>query len=126
MSESWTLRCKRYPNLMFGKAISNAKKRAKKRGVSFEIDRNYLIELYESQSGNCYYSGLPLHIIKDGSAKVHDEYKMTLDCIDPKLGYIKGNVVWCCYCVNSFKLNLPKDEMIKVCISILKNNNIKI
>jgi len=126
MQESWSFRCKKYPNLMFGKALSNARKRANKRGVSFEIDRDYLIELYEGQSGKCYYSGLSLHVIKSGSSKVHDEYKMTLDCIDPKLGYIKGNVVWCSYCVNSFKLNMSKDEMIKVCISILQNNNIKI
>lgn len=111
---------------MFGKALSNARKRADKRGVSFEIDKEYLFELYESQSGKCYYSGLPLHVVKDGAEKVHDEYKMTLDCIDPKKGYVKDNVVWCSYCVNSFKQNLSKDEMINVCISILKNNNIKI
>lgn len=126
MKDSWTLRCKKFPNLMFGKALSNARKRAKKRGVSFEIDRNYLIELYESQSGNCYYSGIPLNVIKNDSAKVHDEMKMTLDCINPKLGYIKGNVVWCSYSVNSFKQNLSKEEMIRICISILQNNNIKI
>lgn len=126
MTNSWRLRCKQYPNLMFGKALSNAKKRSLKRGVPYQIDKEYLMELYDSQSGKCYYSGLPLHVVKDESAKVHDHFKMTLDCIDPLKGYIKGNVVWCSYCVNSFKLNMSKDEMLKVCISILNNNNIKI
>lgn len=109
---------------MFGRALLNAKKRASKRNVPFELDRSYIIDLYKNQSGKCYYSGMPLYVIKRGNSKLHDEFKMTLDCIDPKLGYKKGNVVWCSYCVNSFKQSMSKKEMIDVCISILKNNNI--
>lgn len=125
MSKDWRLRCKEHPNIMFGKALSNARKRALKRGVPFQIDKEYLKDLYQSQSGKYYYSGLPLHVVKDES-NVIDHFKMTLDCIDPNLGYIKGNVVWCSYCINSFKLKMSKEEMIQICISILENNNIKL
>lgn len=124
MEDCWRNRCIQYPNIMFGKALSNARKRAKKRKVPFQIDREYLLELYNLQSGKCYYSNIPLHVVKEESESVHDQYKMTLDCIDPSLGYVRGNVVWCSYCVNSFKLNMSKDEMIKICISILQNNKV--
>jgi hypothetical protein len=126
MTKGWRLRCKKYPNLMFGKALSNAKRRAAKRKLPFEIDKEYIINLYESQSGRCYYSDIPLRIVKESESKMHDNFKMTLDCIDHSLGYTKGNVVWCAYCVNSFKQDMKKDDMIKICISIMKKNNIKI
>lgn len=126
MNKSWRARCKSHPNLAFGKALSNAKNRSKKRSVPFDLDKEYIIDLYKVQSGKCYYSGMPLNIIKGDLSRVHDEFKMTLDCIDPSLGYVRGNVVWCAYCVNSFKQNMSKEDMLEVCYSILNNFNIKI
>jgi len=120
--KDWRSRCEKNPDILFKRALSNAKKRALKRNSKFDIDLEYIKDIFENQSGKCYYSGIPLRIIRDESSGIHDHYKMTLDCLDSNLGYSRGNVVWCIYCINSFKLNMPKEEMIKICKSILKNN----
>lgn len=107
---------------MFKRAFSNAKKRSEKRNVPFDLDIEYIKDIFRAQSGKCYYSGIELNIVRDDLSSFHDHYKMTLDCLDSKSGYIKGNVVWCAYCINSFKLNMSKKEMINICKLILDKN----
>jgi hypothetical protein len=109
---------------MFGKALGNARNRAKKKGIPFELTREYIIELFEKQNGKCYYSGLQLNIVKTNKDRTHDPLKMSLDCVDPELGYTKGNVVWCAYCVNALKLKMSKEEMINICRHIVKRASI--
>lgn len=104
----------------FSNALYKAKLRSRKRSVEFNLDLEYIKELYDSQKGLCFYSGAPLMIIGDEN-KTIDEYKMTIDCIIPSKGYIRGNVVWCIYAVNSFKLNLSTEEMLNLCKKIIKN-----
>ena len=125
MKKSWTARCEANPNLLFSKAIANAKKRSKEKSLVFEIDINYIKELYSKQSGKCFYSKLPLNIVKNQGSGLHDSFKMTLDRLDPEKGYVKGNVVWCAYCINSFKLNMSKDKIVEVCKAIINNFNEK-
>lgn len=118
---SWRSRCLNYPNIMFGKALQQAKKRAEKRGTPFDLDKEYLMEIFEKQEGNCFYSGIKMNIVKEDHASLHDPMKMSLDCIEPEKGYIKGNVVWSAYCVNTFKQKMSQKEMLNVCESILNN-----
>ncbi len=125
MSKSWNARCNDNPNLMFNKALNNAKKRSTKKGLKFEIDLDYIKKLYKEQSGKCYYSGLPINIVKKSEKNLHDNFKMTLDRLDSELGYIKGNVVWCAYCINSFKLDMSKSNMIDICKSIVNKSRDK-
>jgi hypothetical protein len=47
---------------------------------------------------------------------------MTLDCKKSELGYRKDNIVWCIYCVNSFKQKMEKEEIINICKNIVKHN----
>ncbi len=125
MKKSWAARCEANPNLLFSKAIANAKKRSKEKGLVFEIDIDYIKKIYSEQSGKCYYSKLPLNIVKSQESGLHDSFKMTLDRLDPNKGYVKGNVVWCAYCINSFKLNMSKDKIVEVCKAIINNFNEK-
>lgn len=122
MPKSWNARCNDNPDIMFKKALSNAKKRSKEKDLKIDIDLDYIKELYKKQSGKCYYSGLPINIVKKSEKNLHDNFKMTLDRLNSDLGYIKGNVVWCAYCINSFKLNMSREDMINICNSIVNNS----
>ena len=122
MPKSWRERCLSYPNLMFGRAVKNARDRALKRGLDFAIDREYVQNLFEQQSGLCYYSGIEMNIVKESSDIRIDPFKMTLDCIDSNLGYTKGNVVWCTYCVNSLKQKMTCEELLYVCESVVNHS----
>jgi hypothetical protein len=120
----WRNKCMEYPNIMFGRALANSRNRAKKRGIDFDLSREYIKSLFDEQDGKCYYSGIPLNIVKESAEAVHDPLKMTLDCIDPAKGYIKGNVVWCAYCVNAFKQKMNTDQMVEICKEIVKTSSI--
>ena len=112
--------CIKNPNIMFRRSLNKAKERASKRGLPISIDKQYIIELFNEQEGKCYYSGLQLNIIKSDKDRVHDPLKMSLDCVDSEKGYIRGNVVWCAYCVNSMKQKMPVEDMIGICRQIVK------
>jgi len=107
---------------MFQKAHRAAHRRAIKKHLPFEITVDDMLNQYVIQDGRCFYSGMEMRIFKETKENLHDHYKMTLDCKNPALGYIKQNIVWCIYCINSFKQRMEKEELINICKSILENN----
>jgi len=117
---SWRQKCLDYPSIMFGRAVQNARYRSKRKNISFELTKEYVMDLFEEQDGKCYYSGIQLNVVKENKDRTHDPFKMSLDCVDPELGYVKGNVVWCAYCVNALKLKMSKEDMLNVCRHIVK------
>lgn len=117
---NWRQKCLNYPSIMFGRAVQNARNRAKKKEIPFELTKEYIVALFEEQDGKCFYSDVKLNIVKKNKDRTHDPFKMSLDCVVPDLGYVKGNVVWCAYCVNALKLKMSKEDMIEVCRHIVK------
>lgn len=113
-----------YPNIMFGRALANSRKRALKKGLDFDLDREFIINLFNEQGGRCYYSDISLNVVKGSAETFHDPLKMTLDCIVPDLGYTKGNVVWCAYCVNALKQKMNINEMVDICRKIVKKSSV--
>jgi hypothetical protein len=123
MNTFWNSFLDKKAMLMFQKAHRAACRRAVKKHLPFEISLDDIIHQYVSQSGRCFYSNLEMNIIKNDKKDVlHDPYKMTLDCKDSGLGYTKDNIVWCIYCVNSFKQKMEKEELINICYNIMKHN----
>lgn len=118
---SWREKCLEYPSIMFGRAIRSARTRASKKGIPFDITKGYVLSLFEDQNGKCFYSGIKLNIVKEDERMTHDPFKMSLDCVDPSLGYVEGNVVWSAYCVNALKQKMPTEKMVDVCREIVKN-----
>lgn len=125
MNDFWNKLVDKKALLMFQKAYRAANRRATKKGLTFEITPDDIIKQYVDQSGRCFYSNLEMRISKENDGILHDPYKMTLDCKDPSLGYKKENIVWCIYCVNSFKQRMSKEEVINICYNIIKNNEKK-
>lgn len=92
-----------------GYRLSAAKSRAKKKKIEFNLDTQFLIDLWSRQNGRCYYSG----ILMKGFGK---EYNFqlwdspSLDRKNPKDGYTKNNTVWTVFGINSFKQSLTEKE----------------
>ena len=118
---SWREKCLEYPSIMFGRAVRSARTRASKKSIPFEITKDYVLSLFEQQKGKCFYSGIKLNVVKEDENMTHDPFKMSLDCVNPDLGYVKGNVVWTAYCVNALKQKMSTEKMVDVCRSIVKN-----
>lgn len=94
---------------------SNTRKRNK--DIPFEIDRDYVFELYKQQKGLCALSGMELSI-EIGSLR-----GLSIDKINPDKGYVKGNIQLLCWAVNRAKGEINQDEFIQMCRLIIEKCN---
>ena len=87
-------------NVSFAYILRNAKKRFK----NFDLDENYLLEIWEKQEHKCPYTGLELIIPTYSNKNTLDiTLRASLDRIDSNLGYIKGNVQFISTPINYMK-----------------------
>jgi len=87
----------------FRLAIFNAKKRA---AVSLTIED--LLALWRNQNGRCVLTGITMTW---GTGRI-EPTSMSVDRIDPQIGYSKENVRLICHSVNMFRGNMTDKEML--------------
>lgn len=86
----------------------NTRKRAKYRGIPFDITRQEFADQFESQNGLCFYTGIPMTTYV-GQGKSMSA--VSVDKVIPELGYVSGNVVFCATRINIMKGDSTLDEM---------------
>jgi hypothetical protein len=94
-----------------------AYQRACKKGWEFDITPEYLLEIYNKQNGNCYYSGIKMEISLKGYT--NNNYVLSVDRKNSNEGYIKNNIVLCCDSVNTMKMKLETNEFLNICKKII-------
>lgn len=107
-------------NNIFHYRIAQARSRAEIKKIEFNIDADYLEELWNKQNGLCYYSGIPM--LKDRSGK----YTLSIDRLDSSIGYTKLNIVLCTTISNSMKNSLPIREFYEIIEKIYLKKTSKI
>ncbi len=93
--------------------INRWKSAAIKRGIkwSLSIEDLYKIPFI------CHYTGIKL-------TKMRLRFNTaSLDRIDNKKGYIKGNVVFCCKTINIAKMSMSKTQFINMCKKVAAYND---
>lgn len=94
--------------------ISTLLNHASKRKKDFNIDIQYLIDLYELQNGFCSISGVKM---------THEHGKVStnisIDRINSEIGYVKGNIQLTCYIVNIMKSNFSITDFVDFCKKIV-------
>lgn len=111
---------KRYEKLSIRNKISNKISRWKKETPNSDITVDYLCDLYEKQEGKCYYTG---ELMEWNMSKVQNN-SLSLDRLDPDKGYMQGNLVFCCYKINSMKWNSNEKEFYQIMLQILKHKGV--
>lgn len=93
---------------------NKARSRSKARGEMTDITSEYLKDLWEKQNGICPYTKIKMEISKTSTDKdiKKNPIKASLDRIDPRIGYLQGNVEFVCYCVNVMKNDFTKQEIL--------------
>lgn len=92
------------------------KTRALQAKIPYDLDVEYLVELYNKQDGKCALSGMVLeNFVRSGK----NVYNTSVDRIIPNLGYVKGNVRLVCAQVNMMRSNMEDCELIKICRNIV-------
>lgn len=96
-----------------------ARQRAKVNDLVFDIDKEFLNELWNVQQGKCAISGTQM---------TYEYYKgriptnLSIDRKDSNRGYTKDNTQLVCMVVNQMKSDLTMEELLNFCESILKWN----
>lgn len=84
---------------------------AQRRNLKFEIDKSYIIKLYNQQEGLCNLSKIPLTYSKN----------LSIDRIDSRIGYVENNIQLLDKQVNKIKWILSNKEFVRICELILDN-----
>lgn len=96
---------------------SEIRRKCKQKNIPFDFDiRNLLINQWEKQKGLCFYSKRPMSISGDYHINLN---AMTVDKINPSLGYVKGNIALCCRIFNAMKQHLTHQEFLDHCKEVL-------
>lgn len=101
-----------------GKYFGSIINRCSMRGYEFNLDLDYVNDLFKKQNEKCALSGLEIKFSTPWDGKT----TASLDRIDSTKGYIKGNVQWVHKRINSMKSNMTDEEFIKLCGSVYTFN----
>ena len=85
--------------------------------LDWEIEVDNLIEAWDRQEGKCALTGLYMTYHKDGTGK--KDLNVSVDRIDPGVGYLPYNIQLVCNRVNTLKHVLPEDELYWWCKNIV-------
>ena len=85
---------------------------AETRDIEFDIDIEYGWELFLKQKRKCSLSGCVLRLSSKNHCK---DSTASLDRIDSKKGYVKGNVQWVHKTIQLMKWSYSQDHFIKLC-----------
>ena len=97
-----------------------AKIRAKRFTLAFDLSVEDLLELWDRQKGCCAISGIPL--VLDDQTFGKQAFRPSVDRIQPKRGYVRGNVRLVATIVN-FGLNKwTLEEFVRMCKAVASKN----
>ena len=97
----------------FKAALPSYRHRAKKRGVPFNLDVDYLEAIWV---GVCPVFGTKLDLphSKNHAKGAHSKHQPSLDRIRPDMGYVKGNVIWISSTANLIKSDASSADILAV------------
>lgn len=92
----------------FSDLLKTSKESAKKRNIDcYELDVDFLVELYDLQDGKCAITGIPMtHIAGQGIVPTN----ISMDRINSSIGYTKDNVQLTCRFINHAKMNMSMEQ----------------
>ena len=102
-----------------GSYVNNISMAAKHAGKEWNVSKEYLSNLYETQNHACVLSGLQIGF--GDSRRMYIKTTASLDRIDNSKGYIEGNLQWLHKEINKMRGKLPISEFIGFCKTITEH-----
>lgn len=92
--------------------VNSLKSNAKARNLIFEIDHDFIEDLWVKQNGLCFYTKIPMKLNTIGG---NNPYQVSINRVNNTIGYTKENTVLCCqsitYMKNHYNVNIFNDFM---------------
>ena len=101
--------------------LTAAKHRAQCGGMPFELTLDYLVELWVRQGGSCAVSGLRFQYSR--SKWIRNADALSLDRIEPKAGYVDGNVRFALDAVNVALNEWGLDTIVPIFRAVVKRHD---
>jgi len=98
------------PESFMGDRFNKVKRRAVIEKTDFNLTKEFLIQLYRSQKGLCFYTDEKLHLM-NGKGRLPTG--LSIDRVDNSKGYTIDNVVLCTSRFNTIKSNMSLEEIRK-------------
>lgn len=87
------------------------------KNIPFGLDKSYLYNMYIAQNKKCHYSGIELF----HNIGCSDYNSISVERLDPELGYIPGNIALVAFNINSFKGMMNESEFKEFLKKVLPN-----
>ncbi len=97
---------------------TTVKRNAESRSIKFEVSIEYLWDLFLKQQRKCALSDLPIQFGRTNKDRINTT--VSVDRIDSKKGYVKGNVQWVHKKINIMKNVYTQEEFIELCKLVYK------
>lgn len=82
--------------------VYRARRRAKQRGIDFDLTAQDILEMWDEQGGLCYWFDVPMQW-RSPEEGPRNPFIPTLDRADNRRGYTRGNCVLACWGANAAK-----------------------
>lgn len=105
-------------------ALHAAKVRAKRKGLAFDLDRDFLLSMLDDQGHRCALTGIEFFAKIDNTSRI-DPCTPSIDRIVPSRGYVKGNVRLVLYAMNAMLNDWGEGVFIKIANSYRYTNRTK-
>lgn len=102
----------------FKYVVSSIKSRTKKSGLDFDLDQEYIQQIWDECGGICPMTGVPMLKI----SKINDargSSVMSVDRIDPNKGYVKENIRLVSYWYNRTRSNYSDEFTLEMCQRVI-------
>ncbi len=84
---------------------SQIRSRCGRAGIEYSLPDGFIVELFHSQKGRCFYTGVEMVCVIGEGYRRHWN-AVSVDRLIPEIGYVVGNVVLCCNRANTVKANV--------------------
>tara|TARA_B100002051_G_scaffold259057_1_gene278105 strand:+ start:169 stop:831 length:663 start_codon:yes stop_codon:yes gene_type:complete len=102
--------------------LRSMKHTCKKKRLKFDLDIEYLDNLWVKQSGKCNLTNVKLKIGENrGKGYKRDSTMISFDRINNSSGYVKGNIQIISEQINYMKANFSNEEFLSICEKIYLN-----
>lgn len=101
--------------------FANTKRRAKNKGMEFDISLDYINSMFDESKGKCTLTGIPFNVYRNiGTQYRTRPWVPSIDRIDCKRGYVQGNVRLVVNAANVAMSDFGEDILTEIAKGIIK------
>lgn len=100
---------------VLSKLFYQSRKRAISKGIAFTLEKEDVLNLWDTQEGICALTGIPFILELPHSIPEENPWRPSIDRIDPSQGYEAGNVRLVCKMGNYAKHRFDDRDLLYFC-----------